>query len=386
MPSRTEHGIAPFPDNVPTADISTIDFDLLAKGDQSQAKAVFEAARGYGFFYIKHHHVDSDFMFDLANEVFKLPQEEKDKYDMGTTGGYFGYKKSGAHFVDEKGTKDHTECYNISKDDILRVGDKAPLQHPLPVNERREEVEDFMRSCHKVVTVIARALSEQLGLGPDTLLELHRLDRTGGDQARVTHAPPVSADTIALGELNSLLLCSFRTRIHSSPFNYPASRPNFLLTLTGDHTDFGSITVLFNRIGGLQVLNPDSHEWRYVRPEPGCAIINLGDAIVKLVGEQLYSGVHRVVGPPGPQAKSHRHSVVYFSRPNGDVRLGSLFGPDEERANAPTADEWIAQRARLRNIANYKGPATMQQSRGTEHHTRKSKSDLDRPATAIEAV
>ena len=149
-------------------------------------------------------------MFDLANEVFKLPQEEKDKYDMGTTGGYFGYKKSGAQYVDEKGTKDQSEFYNISKDDILRVGDKAPLQHPQPVNERREEVEDFMRSCHKVVTVIARALSEQLGLGPDTLPELHRLSRTGGDQARVTHAPSVSADTITLGELNSLLLlCSF---------------------------------------------------------------------------------------------------------------------------------------------------------------------------------
>jgi isopenicillin N synthase-like dioxygenase len=134
------------------------------------------------------------------------------------------------------------------------------------------------------------------------------------------------------------------------------------------------------------VLNPDSHEWRYVRPKSGCAIINLGDAIVKLVGERLYSGVHRVIGPPGEQAKSPRHSVVYFSRPNGDVRLGSLFGLDGERADAPTADEWIAQRARLRNTANYKGPATMQQSRGTEHHIGKSKPGLDRPATAIEAV
>lgn len=200
MPSRTEHEIPAFPGDIPTADISTIDFDLLASGGQSQAKAVFEAARGYGFFYIKHHHVDSDFMFDLASSIFRLPQEMKDKYDMGTTGGYFGYKKSGAQYIDEKGTKDQSEFYNVSKDDILRVGDNAPLQHPQPVHERREDVEKFMRSCHKVVTVIARALSEQLGLGSDTLPELHRLDRTGGDQARVTHAPPVSADTITLGE------------------------------------------------------------------------------------------------------------------------------------------------------------------------------------------
>lgn len=160
----------------------------------------------------------------------------------------------------------------------------------------------------------------------------------------------------------------------------------YLLNFSGEHTDFGSITVLFNQLGGLQVLNPDSQEWKYVKPEPGCAIINLGDAIVKLVGGQLYSGVHRVVGPPGEQANSPRHSVVYFSRPNGDVRLASLFGPDKERADAPTADAWIAQRARLRNTANYRGPATMQESRGTEHHVRKKKPGLDKPATAIEAL
>jgi isopenicillin N synthase-like dioxygenase len=160
----------------------------------------------------------------------------------------------------------------------------------------------------------------------------------------------------------------------------------FSLTSAGEHTDFGSITVLFNQLGGLQVLSPNSHEWRYVKPEPGCAIINLGDAIVKLVGERLYSGVHRVVGPPGEQARSPRHSVVYFARPNGDVRLGSLFGSEEERANAPTADEWIAHRARLRNSANYKGPQTMQQSRGTEHHARIVKPGLDKPARIVEAV
>ena len=205
MSSRTEREIPPFPDDVPTANIITVDFDLLKQGDQSQAKAVFDAARGYGFFYIKNHHVDSDFMFDLANELFNLPQEEKDKYDMGTTGGYFGYKRSGAQYIDEKGTKDQSEFYNVSKDDILRVGDNPPLQHPQPVNDKRKDLEEFMRSSHAVVSTVARALSEQLGLRPNALPELHRLDRTGGDQARVTHAPPVDANTITLGKFNSWL-------------------------------------------------------------------------------------------------------------------------------------------------------------------------------------
>jgi isopenicillin N synthase-like dioxygenase len=96
MPSRIEHQIPLFSSDVPTTNISTVDFDLLAQGDESQAEAVFDAARGYGFFYIKNHHVNSDLMFDLADIVFKLPQQEKMKYDMDTTGGYFGYKRSGS--------------------------------------------------------------------------------------------------------------------------------------------------------------------------------------------------------------------------------------------------------------------------------------------------
>ena len=71
----------------------------------------------------------------------------------------------------------------------------------------------------------------------------------------------------------------------------------------------GSVTVLFNQLGGLQVLSPNAKEWMYVKPRPGMAIINLGDGLVKLAGGRLYSGVHRVVGPPGDQAKCHRHSV-----------------------------------------------------------------------------
>lgn len=106
------------------------------------------------------------------------------------------------------------------------------------------------------------------------------------------------------------------------------------------------------------------------------------------MGDRLYSGLHRVVGPPGEQAKSVRHSVVYFSRPNGDVKLRSLMDETAEKdEEVMTADEWIAQRARLRNTANFKGAETFQASRGTEHHIqKKDKVALDKPAAAVEVV
>jgi isopenicillin N synthase-like dioxygenase len=177
-------------------------------------------------------------------------------------------------------------------------------------------------------------MGEQLGLEPDALPTLYRIDRTSEDQASVTHAPPVGSDIVTLGE----------------------------------HTDIRSVTVLLNQLGGLQALNHNSHGWKYVKPQPGCAIINLDDAIVKLISERLYSGMHRVVSPPGEQAKCPLHIVVYFSRPNGDVKLVSFFGSTEDRERAMTTDEWIGHRAKLRNTANFKAVETLHQSRGTEHH------------------
>ena len=111
-----------------------------------------------------------------------------------------------------------------------------------------------------------------------------------------------------------------------------------------------------------------------------------------MVGDRLYSGVHRVVGPPGQQAQSPRHSVVYFSRPNGDVKLKSFFGDDDNKdEEVVTADEWIAQRVRLRRTANFKGADTYKASQGTEHTKDRNGATLDnpkldKPAPTVEAV
>ena len=90
----------------------------------------------------------------------------------------------------------------------MRVGafKNKPLQHPDTIVRRRVELEKFMSSCHEVTLVVLRVLAEQLGLDPSILLDLHKIDRPGGDQARVTFAPPVSEDTITLGEHTGSLL------------------------------------------------------------------------------------------------------------------------------------------------------------------------------------
>ena len=110
--------------------------------------------------------------------------------------------------------------------------------------------------------------------------------------------------------------------------------------------------MLFNRVGGLQVLPPgEDGEWVYVRPLPGHAIVNLGDAMVKFTNGLLRSNIHRVVSPPGEQGGWTRYSVVYFARPEDDVLLRRLEGSklipeveggEEEEINSK---DWVLRRA-----------------------------------------
>lgn len=211
-----------------------------------------------------------------------------------------------------------TKKTQVSKDDIFGVGDHWPA--PDVLNQSRPLLKSFMSNAHSIVAIILTLLNEHLGLAESKLPNMHRLDRATGDQVRFIKAPPQPVDDrrVALGQ----------------------------------HTDFGSVTILFNRVGGLQILPPGKDsEWCYVRPLPGHAIINLGDAMVKFTNGLLRSNIHRVVSPPGAQADTTRYSLVYFSRPEEDTLLRRLDGsaripplPEGVYEEEIKSKDWIIRR------------------------------------------
>jgi isopenicillin N synthase-like dioxygenase len=105
---------------------------------------------------------------------------------------------------------------------------------------------------------------------------------------------------------------------------------------------------------------------------PGCAIVNLGDAMVKFSGGILRSNLHRVVSPPGEQAQEVRRSLVYFSRPEHDVVLTRLRGGlvdelgDGGVEEGVSAREWLARRHIGRKIEFFEGKESWEGSMGTE--------------------
>ena len=143
-------------------------------------------------------------------------------------------------------------------------------------------------------------LEKHLRLPAGALTSLHPLDRLSGDQVRILKYDPQPRQ----------------------------DRRTSLVP----HTDFGSVTSLFNILGGLQVLpigrqNVEAN-WRYVRPRTGCAIINLGDSMVKWSNGLLKSAMHRVTYAPGKQADATRWSLAYFGHAHNKSSMKRMEGSD----------------------------------------------------------
>lgn len=220
----------------------------------------------------------------------------------------------------------------IPKDDFLGISE-TPFEHPQLLYKNEDLIKSYMHSAHSIVILILSHLNTHLNLPPNTLQNLHDLRSHSGDQVRLIKSP-----------------------------SQPESD---LRTALGKHTDFGSITILFNRLGGLQILPPPSltpagqePQWTYVKPLPGHCIVNLGDAMVKFTNGLLRSNIHRVVAPPGIQGKETRYSVVYFARPGDGVMLKRLEGSDVipelkegEKEEEMSSKEWILLQAlKLRGV------------------------------------
>lgn len=237
----------------------------------------------------------------------------------------------------------------IAKDDILQLT-HPPLPQPDLIKKNHNSLRTFILNAHRIVLIVLDLLNEHLQLPPSTLANMHRIDHHSGDQIRLTRSPPQPKDD---------------TKGNKAP------------RLAG-HTDFGSVTVLFNRLGGLQVLPPGQDaDWKWVKPLPDHCIINLGDSLVKFTNGLLRSNIHRVSSAPGDQADVERLSLVYFSRPEDDVLLKRLQDspvvpplPEGVVEENITSKDWVIRRA-LANRINLHEKIDLDRALGTENISRR---------------
>ena len=98
------------------------------------------------------------------------------------------------------------------------------------------------------------------------------------------------------------------------------------------HTDSGSVTLLFQRSAGLEVLSP-SGTWVKAPCLEDTILINLGDALAFWSGRRLRATLHRVTFESVP-SESERQSMAYFCAANPETVLEPLVGNGGEKGEA----------------------------------------------------
>src|SRR3546814_17134411 len=170
----------------------------------------------------------------------------------------------------------------------------------MPPNLWPSEVEGFREKGY----ALYRALDD-LGAQVLSALALHIdlpeswfADKTdfGNSILRPIHYPPITAD------------------------NVPNER-------AGAHEDINLITLLVGAsAAGLEVKSQQG-EWVPFTSDEDTIVVNIGAMLQRLTNHVYPSTTHRVVNPPGAQARQPRYSVPFFLHPNPDFLIDVLPSP-----------------------------------------------------------
>jgi isopenicillin N synthase-like dioxygenase len=112
--------------------------------------------------------------------------------------------------------------------------------------------------------------------------------------------------------------------------HYPAGLPATSTTQlgAGAHTDYGSITLLYqDDVGGLEVRGADG-QWHPAPAVPGALLVNTGDLMQRWTNDRFRSTVHRVRPIKG---LVDRYSIAFFVDPDTDVRVECIESCNSEQ-------------------------------------------------------
>lgn len=277
--------------NIPTLDIRRYDTDRDAFVAELGA-----AYREWGFAGIRGHGVDQtliDQAYDVFVRFFALPEDVKKRYHVAGSGGARGYTPFGVETAKDSKHFDLKEFWHIGReipDDSKYREVMPPNLWPVEVPELRERGYALYQALDALGSRVLSALALHIGLP-----ERYFADKTndGNSILRPIHYPPITADDI----------------------------PN---VRAGAHEDINLITLLVGAsAAGLEVKSKQG-QWVPFTSDADTIVVNIGDMLQRLTNHVYPSTTHRVVNPPGEQARKPRYSTPFFLHPNPDFLIDVL--------------------------------------------------------------
>ena len=276
----------------PTLDIQRFDTDRDAFVAELGA-----AYREWGFAGIRGHGISQDLIdgaYDAFVRFFALPDDVKKRYHIPGGGGARGYTPFGVETAKDSKHFDLKEFWHVGREvrDPKYVDVMPPNVWPEEVSEFRERALALYDALDALGSRVLSALALHIGLP-----EHYFADKTdnGNSILRPIHYPPITADDI----------------------------PN---VRAGAHEDINLITLLVGAsAAGLEVKSKQG-EWVPFTSHADTIVVNIGDMLQRLTNHVYPSTTHRVVNPPGDQARKPRYSTPFFLHPNPDFLIDVLPG------------------------------------------------------------
>lgn len=317
-----------------------IDFGVFLDGSpanrKATAKEVLHAFQTSGFLYLQNHGIPEATVstaFSKSAQFFRRPQHQKDSLAWTTPDANRGYVKAGREKVTQSLDPEEIARLRLKNPDIkesMEIGREGvsgqPNQWPDKIDEEGIEFTRTMKSFHRLLkdlhVNVMRALA--LGMGLDEHFFDSFTDK-GDNTLRLLHYPAV-----------------LKSVFKNNPDQVRA----------GEHSDYGSITLLFqDNTGGLEVKSPKG-TWVRATPIENTIVVNAADMLSMWSNDSIKSTKHRVVQPPAREGDDSdtypaRYSMAYFCNPNFDAHIEALPSTWERTGRkyaGITSGEYLVQR------------------------------------------
>jgi isopenicillin N synthase-like dioxygenase len=221
--------------------------------------------------------------FSSAWRFFKSPEVFKRRFAYRDVEANFGYQGLEGESLDPSSAPDLKESFTMRN-----AAGVAARQEVWPDEDFRRVATAFYSSTLDAARMVLQVMAAGLDLPQDFFVSRH------------------SGENVTLRYLH-----------------YPSGlKPRESSQLgAGAHTDYGSITLLFQgEVEGLEVRGADGR-WRAAPALPGCAILNTGDLMERWTNGRFRSTPHRVRPIAGAR---DRLSIAMFVDPDSDVEVDCL--------------------------------------------------------------
>ncbi|KAM7415089.1 hypothetical protein PAMA_019764 [Pampus argenteus] len=283
--------------------------DQMRKLSEEMKTAFMEV----GFVFLKNTGItqeEVDRVMDISKKFFLQPDELKQPFSRKSFAHSLnhGWVSMETERLDPRRPGDLKEAFNIAS---LRPDMKWPSADA--VSGFQEIQTSFFWRCKELSLRVLKVMAHSLGLDPEVFLSTHRLMGTdeNGTTLRSLYYPLVNSQQAKEGQLRC-----------------------------GEHSDYGSITLLFQSSEGLQVRRR-SGEFICAPRIPGAVLINIADLMQRWTGDQFVSVRHRVLLPPAGDS-STRQSLAFFVHPDDEALITCCDGSN--RYPPITAGAYLIER------------------------------------------